>query len=245
MNNIGKIAVIIIGIVFIFLTSKLSGWKKFLSWVLAILLVISQAYLLYKEVISEHMSAKSGKIKAVSLSNANLKLYYGTNLFVTSASSLTDEVLSHFISPWPKMDSYIRKENGKLLVDIIVRGQDTAILAKLKNNEWIVSNDIFDRNFDDTKLEVFDKYENVPILQIMLFEDVVILNGVFYGENGMKHVATTKGLIINPTKPLENLIVPWFKYPSSEHPGESIKESVQQSTSNLTDLLNRLKNRIN
>ena len=111
-----------------------------------------------------------------------MKLYYGTNFYTTTASFLTDEVLNNFIYPWPKMDSYIRKENGKLLVDIIVRGQDTAILAKLKNNEWIVSNDIFDRNYDDTKLEVFDKYEEVPILQIMLFEDVVILNGVFYKE---------------------------------------------------------------
>jgi len=240
MNIAAKIFIIIIGIVFLFLTSELTGWKKYLSWVLVMILVISQGYLLYREVVLEHISTKSGKIKATSPSSANLKLYYGTNLFTTSASVLTDEVLSHFISPWPKMDSYIRKENGKLLVNIVVRDQKGAILAKLRNNEWIVSNEIFDRNFDDTKLEVFDKYENVPILQIMLFEDIVILNGVFFAENGMKHVATTEGLIINPKKPLVNLIMPWFEYPSAEHPGKLMKESVQRSTNNLTKLLNRL-----
>ena len=175
MKITAEIVVILIGLVFLFLTSELKGLKKNISFVLAIFLILSQGYLLYQKSRLEHISAKSGKIKTEGTSNTKLKLYYGTNFYTTTASFLTDEVLNNFIYPWPKMDSYIRKENGKLLVDIIVRGQDTAILAKLKNNEWIVSNDIFDRNYDDTKLEVFDKYEEVPILQIMLFEDVVIL----------------------------------------------------------------------
>ncbi len=239
MSITAKIFVIIVGIVFLLLPSKLNGWKKYLSWVLVILLVASQGYLLYKEVRSGHISAKSGKIKSKDSPSVNLKLYYGTNLFTTSAQTLNDEVLSHFIHPWPKMDSYIRRENEELLVDITVKNQIGAIVAKLKNNEWLVSNEMFDRNFDNTKLEVFDKYENVPILQIMLFEDVVILNGVFFTEEGIKHVATTEGLTVNPHKPLNSLITPWFKYPSTEHPGELIKESVQCSINNLRKSQNR------
>lgn len=240
MSITAKILVIIVSIIFLFLTSELKGWKKNLSFVLAILLILSQAYLLYKEVRSEHISTKSGKIKSMDSPSTNLKLYYGTNLFTTSAPVLTDEVLSNFIHPWPKMDAYIRRENRKLLVDITVKNQTGATVVKLKNNEWLVSNETFDRNFDNTKLEVFDKYENVPILQIMLFEDVIILNGVFFIEGGIKHVATTEGLIVNPDKPISSLITPWFKYPSTEHPGELIKESIQSSINNLRRIQNRL-----
>jgi hypothetical protein len=240
MGIIAKIFVIIASIVFFILTSKLGGWKKYLSWVLAILLFVSQLYLLYKDLVSENISAKSGKIKGVDSSSANLKLYYGTNLFTTSAPALTDEVLGHFIHPWPQMNSYIRREKGKLIVDITVKDKNGAVVAKLKNNEWILSNEAFDRNFDSARLEVFDKYEDVPILQIMLHEDVIILNGVFFIQGGGKHVATTEGLFINPKEPMRNLIVPWFKYPSTEHPGELIRESVQRSINNLRELQNRL-----
>ena len=171
-----------------------------------------------------------------------MELYYGTNLFETSATALTDEVLSHFINPWPRMNAYIRRENEKLLVNITVRNREGAVVAKLENNEWIISNEAFDRNFDNTRLEVFDKYENVPILQLMLYEEVVILNGIFFTEKGIKHVATTEGLFINPKEPLSSLITPWFKYPNTEHPGELIKKSVDRSINNLRILQDRTKN---
>lgn len=239
MNITANLVIIIISIIFIFLTSDLAGWKKHLSWALAAVLFLSQCYLLYRDVVSEKIMAKSGKIESPISSSAYLQLYYGSNLFQTSASALTDEVLSHFITPWPKMDSFIRKENGKLLVDIIVRDHNGAKLAQLRNNEWLVSNDVFDRNFDDNKLEVFDKYENVPVLQIMLLEDIVVLNGVFYTENGTKSVATTEGLTINPTDLTKNTIKPWFKYPSAENHGARIDESVHNTTDKLFNMLKR------
>lgn len=235
-----KIGLIICGILILLLTSKLGGWKRITLWVIAVILVFSQGYLLLQEVRTHHIKAKSGKIESPYSPGTNLSIYYGSNLFVTSAKVLNDDILSHFIFPWPKMNASIRRKNDKLLVDIDIKNKNGAIVAKLINNEWVISDEALDRNYDDEHFEVFDKYEDVPVLQIMLLENVVVLNGVFYTKEGQKHVATAEGLFINPQEPLKKLISPWFEYPSAEYPGKLRKESILRTIRALRESQKRI-----
>jgi len=72
MNIFVEIFVILIGIALLLITSKLSGWEKYLAWVLCIILFILQVYLIYKKVQSERKSAKSGKIESTYFSQYQL-----------------------------------------------------------------------------------------------------------------------------------------------------------------------------
>ncbi len=221
------------------LSWQLKGWKRTGSWIILVAIIGLQLYQLYQDTRKEHATARSGKIEAPPTASPVLSLYYGSNLFVTASKTLTDDILDHFIHPWPKMNTFIRRDNERLIVDIDVRNNKNEVVARIKNNEWAISDAAFDRNYDNDKFEVFDKYEEIPVLQIMFVKGVVVLNGIFYGPDGMKQIAVADGLFINPTKPIKLLGSPWFKYPSGEHPGELNKESVDHTVKALKQIQQR------
>lgn len=187
------------------------------------------------------MNTKSGAIESGNVMARTLRVYCGSNLCDLNSAILNDEILARCISPWPEMNSFFRIEDGKILVDIDVRDKKGALVARVKNNEWAVSNEAFDRNFDEKHFEVFDKFENKPMLQIMFVDNVIILNGVFYDSNGTKYVYTAQGLYINPPGTINTTIPSWFQYPSGGHAGELNKESVEYSLQSLKEILNRMR----
>jgi len=219
---------------------QLKGWKRKWSSIILVAIIGLQFYLLYQDTRKEHATARSGKIETSPVASSVISLYYGSNLFVTSSKTLTDDILDQFIHPWPKINTFIRIDNERLLVDIDVRNNKNEVVARIKNNEWVISDAAFDRNFDNDKFEVFDKYEDIPVLQIMFVKGVVVLNGIFYTQDGIKHIAVTDGLFINPSKPIRLLGSPWFKYPSGEHPGKLNRESVDHTVKALKQIQQRL-----
>ena len=77
----------------------------------------------------------------------------------------------------------ISKDSNGLLISAVVRSLDGRIVARIRDNEWVLNpNNYFRKNFDRSALEVIDEYD-IPVLQIeYLSESHVKLGGVFYLE---------------------------------------------------------------
>ncbi|MFH1101385.1 MAG: hypothetical protein V1726_05050 [Methanobacteriota archaeon] len=119
-------------------------------------------------------------------------------------------------------------ENGKLKISTILRNENGEIVAELKANEWQVNpNLIFDRNFDDTAIEVINTKGDV-VLQADLVERCVKFVGYFYREDGWQIAvgpSETGGGYIELRPPGEEIQMNFdkiFQYPSELHPGERV-----------------------
>jgi len=120
----------------------------------------------------------------------------------------------------------ISKERGVLKISTKITGRD-GLVAEIENNEWKVNpQELFDRNYNKTALEVRDKDGDI-VLQTRLFNDRIQFQGKFYDRNGNGVAIGGRkdmgGGIIERTglahPSLEYVIEPIFKYPSSLHFG--------------------------
>jgi hypothetical protein len=123
-------------------------------------------------------------------------------------------------------------KDNKLYADALVFSPDSSIIVRMTTNEFETNPDhIFDKNFDDSTLEVEDKKGNV-VLQFQYKHDEVSVHGFFKKTiNG-----NTWNVLFYPApnnqggymelKPpgshFDGHINPIFKYPSKLHPGERI-----------------------
>jgi hypothetical protein len=118
------------------------------------------------------------------------------------------------------IDAYV--ENEKLYVNTILYGSPTLAAVEIKHNEFIVRPPQWDRNFDDTALEIVD--ENLlPRLQLVYKTPrTVVINGIFKFSGGLV-LMEEDGLTYNPSsfKPKFRRI---FKYPSRLYQGQELDE---------------------
>lgn len=133
--------------------------------------------------------------------------------------------------------------DGELMVSTTIRDSNGKIVAELVDNEWQLNeNNIFDRNYTDTALEVRDQAGNVT-LQVVHFGDTIHLAGIFRCKNKWTNVfcpLPEGGAVIDIKPPgvePEHSIQPIFKYPSERHfgicPGlESLEKTIVHGPGN-------------
>lgn len=116
-------------------------------------------------------------------------------------------------------------ENGKLSISAIIRDLNGQIIAELVNNEWQINeHNMFDRNYNDSAIEVKDKTGKV-VLQAAHFGDTIFFAGILHCKNGrtvslhpiQKGEAVME--LIPPGKESDYQINPIFKYPSDRYFG--------------------------
>lgn len=140
----------------------------------------------------------------------------------------------------------------KPLISTTLRSIDNKVIAVLDNNEWRINpNNYFDRNYDNSTLEIVDQY-NIPVFRIELIDSLTIMvNGVFV--NNRKILILTDSvstlsigdnsieMIIEKCKDLRRI----FRYPSTQHLGDrifegseyakSLRSRTEKAKKNLTD----------
>jgi hypothetical protein len=89
--------------------------------------------------------------------------------------------------------------------------------VEVTDNEFVLNQPFWDRNFDKSALEIVDENQN-PILQVIWkTPSHLVVNGIFKTQDGSISIADTKGF--RPFK-LGDKIKPLFKYPSRRFQGE-------------------------
>lgn len=106
---------------------------------------------------------------------------------------------------------------------------DSKVVAILEKNEWKINpNNYFDRNYDNSSLEIIDEY-NIPILQVeYINEQTILIKGVFYQDEDLIIVNDSSSIINNGKITFDMILKQgktinrMFRYPSSTHFGEKI-----------------------
>lgn len=144
----------------------------------------------------------------------------GSNHMILSESNTRDKPVHMLqLGDYASMDGYIEK--GKVYVNTVLFGDDNRQAVTLKHNEFTSPPAKWDRNFDDTALEIVDG-NLVPRFQLIYKDSrTVIINGVYPHPGGLI-VMTDDGMVINPTPPLRVTMRRIFKYPSRLYQGQEI-----------------------
>lgn len=148
------------------------------------------------------------------------RVVVGSNSMILSEANTRDKP-THMIKfgDLASMDAYVEK--GKVYVNAVLFGDDNREAVALKHNEFTSPPAKWDRNFDDTALEIVDG-NLVPRFQL-IYKDTrtVIINGVYKYPGGLV-VMTDDGMTLNPTPPLRFTMKRIFKYPSRLYQGQEI-----------------------
>jgi hypothetical protein len=89
--------------------------------------------------------------------------------------------------------------------------------VEVSDNEFSLNQPFWDRNFDNTTLEVVDEKQS-PVLQVFWKTPThLVVNGVFQTQDGHVVIADSNGW--RPFRPGDK-IKPLFKYPSRRFPGQ-------------------------
>jgi len=149
----------------------------------------------------------------------------GSNILETTIGQLEEGIdLRRYISYMEyEYPIQIRFKDGKLLVSAEIKNSDGVLVAKIKDNLWVVREDVMiarDRNYNPYALEVIDS-DSVPVLQVVLNpRNQIYIGGFFYSPEG-RMLVTPNGLIINPSSDrISEHIERIFKYPSDEYLGQ-------------------------
>lgn len=153
-------------------------------------------------------------------------LLLGSNSFTYSSDQLSQGIdirrILDFGFDYPFQ---IRFEKGKLLVSVEVKNERGDIVAKIKDNNWTVSNNPIlarDRNYNDYAFEVINS-DNVPVIQVIAQgQNEIYLGGLFYDLNGWTLLITPEGMTYNPNASYIEKARRIFQYPSADHLGEMI-----------------------
>jgi hypothetical protein len=120
--------------------------------------------------------------------------------------------------------------NGRFFTSVEVYNADGETVAKIVDNQWVVSADPImarDRNYNAYAFEVIDS-DMVPVIQVVFSaQNKMYIGGLFYFQDG-RMLCTTRETIVNPSSQnITEHIKPIFKYPSEEHLGEMVAENPQ------------------
>jgi len=146
---------------------------------------------------------------------------FGSNSAVIPKNA-SKENPAHIIN-WGGTDIlYAYVENGKLYVNTILYGDSPFAAVDIKHNEFVVRPSRWDRNFDETALEIVD--ENLlPRLQLVYKNPHnIVINGIFKFQGGLILMEET-GMTVNPSS-INPKFRRIFKYPSRLYQGEELNE---------------------
>lgn len=144
----------------------------------------------------------------------------GSNHMILSESNTRDKPVHMLqLGDYASIDGYV--ENGRVYVNAVLFGDENQKVVTIKHNEFTSPPAKWDRNFDDTALEIVDG-NLVPRFQL-IYKDTrtVIINGVYPHPGGLI-VMADDGMTINPTPPLRVTMRRRFKYPSRLYQGQEI-----------------------
>ena len=175
----------------------------------------------------ERYSSNVGKIENSGEAPKTIYLIAGKDKFPLEGGSTT---LNHMIDS-TSLRIYVK--NNKLYVDALILSPDTNIVVKMTANEFETNPDkVFDKNFDDSTLEVMDKKNNV-VLQLQFRSGEIMVYGYFTGHGRVVVIYPIgdRGYItIEPKGKFSSFFIPpIFKYPSLTHPGEYLDPIVDSS----------------
>jgi hypothetical protein len=109
----------------------------------------------------------------------------------------------------------LTEKDGVIKVSVFSDGDKPAI--ELDGGDFLVHNPRWDKNFDDSALEVVDE-NAIPVFQfIYLDEKQVVIKGIFR-KGGRVLVAHDLGFALDPRSPVP--ITRIFEYPSASNPGK-------------------------
>ena len=188
---------------------------------------------------AERKAALSGLIepKSNKASDANeIIVFFGTNFAKLRGTAFTDGRPINPLLPVVGMNYplVVRLTKEGLLISVEVRSLDKRIVAKLRENEWVINhNNYFQRNYDKSAIEVIDQ-DGIPVLQVELINpNSLRLGGVFVSDSNI-YIVTDKGYRLIPLSGeqdslytvLQNEPIPkcWFVYPSDKHLGERVQQ---------------------
>jgi hypothetical protein len=155
-------------------------------------------------------------------------------------------------------DLKVEMIEGRIKVSTKVPNESGALVAEIIRNEWQVAKQpaSWDRNYNDNALEVKDEKGRI-VLQIIVYEDRILLQGVWKTESQAQTQGLTRVVIreapsdrTQATFQFWNIrapnysdqpteIKPIFKYPSAPHLGELVempKSTFEAFQRNFSDL---------
>lgn len=111
-------------------------------------------------------------------------------------------------------------DKGRLFADVSIYGGPNKPPIEVKHNEFTVRVPGFDKNFDDTALEVVNDH-NSPVFQLIYKTPYhIVVNGIFPSPSGLM-LANNDGFFGSmPFIPKSFKIDTLFKYPSKKFPGQ-------------------------
>jgi hypothetical protein len=118
-------------------------------------------------------------------------------------------------------------KDNKLYADALILSPDSAIIVRMTANEFQLNpGNYFDKNFNDSTLEVEDRWGNV-VLQLQYKTDSIVVYGLFKARNRFNELVYPEGdgAAIEyrpPGHPFQGKINPIFAYPSATHPGQRL-----------------------
>ena len=215
---------------------KIGKYKKIIL-VFGILGILSGALINIDDILENHKKSTSGELDHHSNkteSEYDVRILYGGNsLKITS----TELKVGKSINPFQIMFGIdypltLKVNDEKLFVSAKFRTQDKKLIAEIWENEWVVNQqNYFERNFNESALEIIDCYGN-PFLQIELTnrntikiggvildqsqERVLIItadNCVMIGPGRLKKMGLNNALKLYEIKEI-------FQYPSTTHFGK-------------------------
>lgn len=119
-----------------------------------------------------------------------------------------------YLFNFPSDSIRVREERGELLFSTTVRDHNGNLVVEIVDNHWTVSpltTNCWDKNYTSDSLEVKDGRGRV-VLQVRILADRVQLQGEW---------PTSNNTLVQEYDERTG-IVPRFKYPSSEHLGETL-----------------------
>lgn len=112
---------------------------------------------------------------------------------------------------------YFYVKNGKPYIDVKVYGNSQLIAVEVKENQFVIRPEGWDRNSSANALEIVNE-KKAPVLQLYYKTPrEIVVNGIFPTAQGVLYI-TENAMAYNPHKP--PTIKRIFKYPSWQHPGE-------------------------
>jgi hypothetical protein len=125
----------------------------------------------------------------------------------------------------PLVRGYIK--NGELLIDARLYAGPGFNPVEIKGNEFALKDPMWDRNYNDTSLEIVNE-NGIPVMQVIYTTSQnVVIYGIFQAPNQIYLLTPegTKMLSVNTqiTKELYN-VKKIFKYPSRKYLGQEAKE---------------------
>jgi len=145
---------------------------------------------------------------------------FGNNRAVIPANA-TKENPTRIITVGDTEILYAYLENGKLYVNTMLYSGSGIPPVEIKHNEFIVRPLQWDRNYDETALEIVDE-KLQPRLQLVYKNPRnVVIYGIFTWPNGLI-LMDESGMMINPNPPLAPKFRRIFKYPSRLYQGQEL-----------------------